>query len=232
MADEQQPAAERVQSIQVPPEVTNAAGVCLGCARWHRRRRRRRVLLLVVLLLIPVAIVAGFPVYVHPRTDTLRKADAIFILGGPGDRRAYGFSLYDQGWAPNVVVSNPIGPYEPSYPTMWTNSWCRSSTWGSEFLSNGRQWPTSARYCPSPQPATTLGEARALRDLAAQHGWHTVIAVTFRPHISRARLILQRCFHGDLIMAASPADIAPAQWVYEYVYQTTGFVKALFADQC
>ena len=132
---------------------------------------------------------------------------------------------------PNVVVSNPIGPYEPSYPTMWTNSWCRSSTWGSEFLSNGRQWPTSARYCPSPQPATTLGEARA-RDLAAQHGWHTVIAVTFRPHISRARLILQRCFHGDLIMAASPADIAPAQWVYEYVYQTTGFVKALFADQC
>lgn len=228
MADERPPVAWRLQLNRE----SGATVECPRCERWKRRQRRRRMCLAFVLLAIPIAIVAGIPVYVHPRTDPLQKADAIFILDGPGDRRAYGFSLYDQGWAPNVVVSNPIGPYEPTHPTMWVNRWCKSPTWGSEFLSGDRSWPTSAKFCPNPEPGNTLGEARALRDLAAQHGWHTVIAVTFRPHIARARFIFERCFNGALIMTASPVDISAAQWAHEYVYQTAGFVKALFEDKC
>lgn len=205
---------------------------CIECDKWRRQRRRRGFLVGIVLLLIPIAFIAGMPVYVHPDTDPLRKADAIFILGGYGDRKAYGFSLYDQGWAPNVVVSNPIGPNGPSYPTMWISRWCTSTTWGSEFLSVNKPWPKSTKYCPNPEPGTTLGEARALRELASQHGWHTIIVVTFRPHITRARFILERCFAGDVIMTASPTKIPLTRWAYEYVYQTLGFVKALFDRAC
>jgi hypothetical protein len=172
------------------------------------------------------------PVYVNPRTDPLRKADAIFILAGYGDRRAYGFFLYQQGWARNVVISNPIGRSQPSYENKWINKWCESTMYGADLLPEPKPWPTSTKYCPNPDPQTTLGEARALRKLAAEHGWHTVIVVTFRPHISRARFIFERCFGGNVIMAASPMDIPPAQWAYEYVYQTVGFVKALFGEDC
>lgn len=187
---------------------------------------------MIMLLLIPVAVVAGVPVYVQPRTDPLRKADAIFILGGYGDRRKFGFALYQQGWAPNVVISNPIGRIQPDPGQWWIERWCKSTTWGSDELPEPKPWPTSTKFCPNPEPGTTLGEARALRKLAIENGWHTVIVVTFRPHIARARMIFERCFDGDVIMVQSPVDIPLTQWAYEYIYQTAGFIKALFNRSC
>ena len=80
--------------------------------------------------------------------------------------------------------------------------------------------PSSDLYCFVPDPPTTKGEGRELRRLAARDGWRTVIVVTFRPHISRARFILERCFDGDLIMVASPGRISLPRWASEYVYQT------------
>lgn len=204
---------------------------CPQCRKRKRRNRRMRRWLAVIVLIVAIAALAGIPVYVHPQTDPLRKADAIFILGGYGDRRPYAFSLYQQGWAPNMVISNPVNESQP-YSKMWIDRWCKSPTYGSDVLPEPESWPTSTKFCPTPDPPTTLGEARALRQLATEHGWHTVIVVTFRPQISRARYILQRCFSGDLVMVASPVDIPPTRWAYEYVYQTAGFAKALFDDGC
>jgi hypothetical protein len=65
-------------------------------------------------------------------------------------------------------------------------------------------------HCFVPDPPTTKGEGRELRRLASQYGWRTVIVVTFRPHISRARFILEHCFDGDLVMVASPERISIA----------------------
>lgn len=185
---------------------------------------------LVAVLII--AGLAGYPVYVQPKTDQLAHADAIFVLGGYGDERpAFGASLYQQGWAPNLVISNPGGdgtpPLHPA--SRWFKTWCESPTYGSDVL--GFQ-PVSTKFCPDPSPATTEGEAAAFAKLAAEHGWRSVIVVTFRPHISRARMIFHRCFNGRVIMAESPADIPPLRWAYEYVYQTAGFVKSLFTRTC
>jgi hypothetical protein len=59
-------------------------------------------------LLLTAAVISALPVYVRPQIDQLRHADAILILGGFGDGRySYGMDLAAQGWAPNVVVSNP-----------------------------------------------------------------------------------------------------------------------------
>jgi uncharacterized SAM-binding protein YcdF (DUF218 family) len=162
------------------------------------------------------AAVAGLPAYVYPQTDPLRHADAIFVLGGYGwDRNSFGINLAKEGWAPIVVVS------------MWNPTRDPARTKVCEFPE-----PRITKLCFVADPSTTLGEARELRQLASEHGWRTVIAVTFRPHISRARYILEQCYDGELVMVASPADVSPARWIYEYFYQSAGYVRALLHSGC
>ena len=59
-----------------------------------------------------------------------------------------------------------------------------------------------------------------------------MIIVAFTPHISRAPFILQRCFDGELTMVASPTHISLLDWMFEYVYQTAGYVRAALQPGC
>lgn len=163
-----------------------------------------------------ITVAAGLPVYVHPQLDGLRRADAILILSGPHhDRYPFGFDLAEQGWAPNLVVSNPNGTGSP-----WLMRYCAAPH------------PRFTARCFVPDPPTTKGEARELRRLATEYGWRTVIVVTFRPHISRARYILEKCFGGELVMVANPTPIVGRRWAYEYVYQTAGYIRAVLQPGC
>lgn len=177
--------------------------------RWHR------LILQVAPTVIAVLALAGLPVYVNPQIDELRHADAILVIGGHGfDRYPYGMTLAWQKWAPNLVLSNG------QTGDTWLNRFCSEPP--AEFKV----------YCFAPEPATTLGEARAIKKLAAEHNWHSLIVVTARPHISRARLILERCFSGEISMVEGPDPISWRRWIYEYVYQTAGFIRAMFERDC
>lgn len=180
-----------------------------------RRPGVRRVVASIVMVVIVVA-VAGLPIYVRPRTDQLRPADAILILGGPGpERYQFGLGLAAAGWAPDVVLSNPYGNQDE-----WLSDLC--ATPQKDFR----------LYCFVPSPPTTRGEAQQFRALADQHHWNTIIAVTFAPHVTRARFILERCFGGQVLMVESPADISIPEWAFEYAYQTAGFAKAVVQPGC
>jgi uncharacterized SAM-binding protein YcdF (DUF218 family) len=184
-----------------------------GRPRWRRRIRRSLVSFCVLLI---VSAIAGVPVYVRPQVDQLRHADAILVLGGDVyDRYPFGLGLGVEGWAPIVVISNPHGSRDE-----WLSNFCATPH------------PPLTLQCFVPDPPTTKGEARELRRLAASYGWRTVIVVTYRPHISRARFILQQCFDGDLIMVASPTNISVAKWAFQYVYQTAGYITALLQPGC
>jgi uncharacterized SAM-binding protein YcdF (DUF218 family) len=182
---------------------------------WHRPRIRR--LWVSVCLLLAAAVIGGLPVYVRPQVDPLRHADAILVLGGYGyDRYGLGLQLGNEGWAPTVVVSNPNGTNDP-----WLDKLCST--------------PQQLRFelhCFDPDPETTKGEARELRRLATARGWRTVIVVTFRPHISRSRFILEQCFDGELVMVASPSHMSPLRWAFEYILQTAGYVRAVLQPSC
>jgi uncharacterized SAM-binding protein YcdF (DUF218 family) len=181
-----------------------------------RRRRHIRRLVTSVYLLLIAAVIGGLPVYVQPQIDRLRHADAILILGGEGKSRyPLGLDLGLKGWAPTVVVSNPMAPEHPVL-----TDYCATRHPGLDLR------------CFVPDPPTTKGEGRELRRLAAQYGWRTVIVVTFRPHISRARFILEQCFDGDLVMVASPARISIARWAFAYAYQTGGYLRAALQPGC
>lgn len=181
-----------------------------------RRGSRIRRMALWVCTLLAVAATAGYPVYVRPQIDPLRHADAILVLGGYGYHRyTFGLDLAAQGWAPDIVVSNPNGAADE-----WLTGYCATPH------------PTFTIHCFDPEPPTTKGEGRELRRLADEHGWHTIIVVTFRPHISRARFILEQCFGGELIMVASPTRISTPRWAFEYVYQTAGYLRAVAQPGC
>lgn len=177
--------------------------------------RRTRVAAWWICAVVAALILAGFPVYVRPQVDPVRKADAILVLGGPSyGRYARGFELGSRGAAPTVVVSNPNGRNDP-----WLTQQCASAH-AFEIV------------CFVPDPPTTRGEGRELRRLSAERGWRTVVVVTFRPHVSRARFILHRCFDGELVMV-EPDDPVPArQWVVEYALQTVGYVRAALQPGC
>jgi uncharacterized SAM-binding protein YcdF (DUF218 family) len=168
---------------------------------------------IAVAMLSLLAVLAGYPVYVRPQVDTLRKADAILVVGGadPAPRYEYAFDLARQGWAPQLVVSDPD----------------REMT-----------KPCAAKYagftveCFVPDPRTTLGEARELRRLASENHWRTVIVVAYPPHISRARYIMAKCYGGALIMSAAPTDLSVPQWAWMYVYQSAGYLKSAIGGAC
>jgi uncharacterized SAM-binding protein YcdF (DUF218 family) len=187
-------------------------------ADFRRRPRVKRPVRwgLAALAVLAVVAILGWPVYVTPQLDELRRADAIFVLGGSGDA-AYtlGLEYALQGQASDVVFSNPNGA-----EAIWLTDLC-----------SHQRYPFTVT-CVEPNPPTTRGEARALERLATSRAWHSVIVLTDAPHISRARYIIQRCFDGDLMMRKSETDLSPLEWAWSYAYQTAGFIRAALQSGC
>ncbi|PXX65324.1 uncharacterized SAM-binding protein YcdF (DUF218 family) [Nocardia tenerifensis] len=167
---------------------------------------------MVLAAVLAVAVTALWPVYVRPRTDEPAPADAILVLGGAHDgREQLALRLAHEGYAPRVLISDP---YEHS---VMINRICHG----------GYSFEVS---CFDPAPRTTRGEGRELARLADAAGWRRVIVVTFTPHISRARYILQKCWPGELLFVDPRPHLSPARWAYDYLYQSVGYLKAAFED--
>jgi uncharacterized SAM-binding protein YcdF (DUF218 family) len=175
----------------------------------------RRIIVLAAALVFVLIAALGYPFYVEPQVDPLRRADAIFVLGGADyERYPYGLELALAGYAPHIVMS-----YSGAQDT-WLTDLCTHQRYDFDVS------------CFEPDPATTRGEARELARLAEANNWHSVIVVTFTPHISRARWILERCYDGELIMAESPSVKGIAYWINNYIYQTAGYTRAALQRGC
>lgn len=185
-----------------------------------RTSGKRRKVAVAVLGIVAVSIVAGWEPYVSPRVDEPSRADAIVVLGGAHDgREEFGLELAEKGFAPQVVFSNPYGRKGVG------------SYGDTEYMSdlcNGTYDFTVT--CFVPDPSTTRGEGREIRRLAEEQNWKHVLVVTFRPHVSRSRYILDKCWDGDLTVLASPTELPWWAWTWQYVYQTAGFARAVFED--
>ncbi|MEH3138870.1 MAG: YdcF family protein [Mycobacterium kyogaense] len=158
--------------------------------------------------------------FAHARPDALAKADAIVVLGGEHDgREAYGLKLARQGYAPTVLMSDPYGSRDPVMKRF-----CRSNS-DVEVI------------CRPPVPSTTRGEALMTRALAEQRGWRSVIVISWRYHLPRARRIFDTCFAPPgrtVIMRDVPRSysFSVAQWQYTFLYQYGAWVKAEVQGSC
>ncbi len=167
-----------------------------------------------VLVLAAVAII-GLPLYVFPAVDEPRETDVVYVIGPPTDARmTVAESMLDAGLANALMVS--VDPDE---------DWKRAEAACAE----PRPYPV---YCSKPDPFTTRGEAQWLRAMTAEHGWDSATVVTFTPHITRTRVLMKRCFDGDLALVEGETSLAWWYWAYHYAYQSAAFAKVALNQSC
>ena len=169
-----------------------------------------------MLVLVLIWLVGGYFVVVRPHVNHPQQSDAIVVLGPPDDngRIDTALALIDKHIANNLVIS--VGSPEQFH----AKHLCTTPQQGFSVT------------CFEPDPATTRGEAEEVKRLASQHGWKSIIVVTSTYHISRARMIVKRCFDGKLYMVAARRGISLWTWGYQYLYQTAGYTKAFLLTSC
>lgn len=180
-------------------------------ARRGRVLRAVVVTFLVLVVAVAVWLALCFRFVVHPTIDEPGTADAVVVLGGDeevGWRE--GRRLVDDGVADELVVSTPVGrPAECDVPP-----------------------PGIEVTCFVPEPSTTRGEAQMIRRLAEERGWDSVVVVTWRSHIARSRLLVERCFDGDVRMVEDHLPMDTGRWWSEFLYQSGAWVKTQLTRDC
>jgi uncharacterized SAM-binding protein YcdF (DUF218 family) len=150
-----------------------------------------------VVIVVVAALTARL--FVWPTTDPPAKVGAIFVLGGNGPRLAEAMTLASKRYAPEVVLSVSPGDRPP---------FCGSTYRGTDVV------------CFSPHPASTQGEARFIGSFARRHHLQRIIVVSGRAQTTRARIRVERCYGGTVLMvpaaAPSPFSAAAGDVVYEW----------------
>lgn len=187
-----------------------------------------------------VGAVAVTPAYVFPASDLPAATDVVYVIGPPSDERMeVARQMVADGLTSAVMVS-----LDPEEYAEWpaaaracagatektdasTDPGARTGLWTAE--------PETAHaqiHCSKPDPFTTRGEARELALQMAEHNWESSAVVTFTPHITRARMIMDRCETGGVAVVDADESIPAWFWVYSYAYQTAGFAKATILQGC
>ena len=179
---------------------------------------RRRIMLSTLAVVVVLGALLTERWFVHPHKDDPGTADAIFVLGGGGDRVEFAVDLVRDGVATDVVFASPFVESE----NVWAARPCNAI--------RPSDVPTAATFtCVEPHPGTTRGEARLLRDLAAEGGWETVVVVASTDQITRARRLIERCWDGDIRLTGPDHD---DPWPVRALYEWGAGIKATVLRSC
>lgn len=187
-----------------------------GGRNGNRRFRPRRLVLKALAVLLVLWLAACFLVIVEPTVDKPARADAILVLGPPDvdGRLQEGYDLAAAHYAGTLVIS------VESEQQRQAKHACAGGGTGYRVI------------CFRPNPQTTRGEAEEIGALARRYHWKSVLVVTSKYHVSRARLIVKRCLPGTVLVIAAPGSPSAADWAYQFGYQTAGFARAFLHRQC
>lgn len=121
--------------------------------------------------------------------DPVADVDVIVVLAGAEKIRLdAGWKLWREGRAPTLVLSSvPSSVHAPRTTVL-----CRD--------------PPLGVVCLLPAPISTRGEAGVLGRLAREQGWASALVVTSTTHVTRARLLVGRCFPGEVTAVGAGND--------------------------
>jgi uncharacterized SAM-binding protein YcdF (DUF218 family) len=163
-----------------------------------------RRLILVLAVLVGAWLVACAFLFVWPRPAALpAHADAVVVLSGDRDVRLDpGIRLVERGVAPVLAISG--ARQDP----LWRSA---------QRLCRVGRVAAATVICFKPVPFSTRGEARAIGRLAREHGWHRVVIVTSTFHVTRAQMLVHRCYGGRLWALGTPTIWwrLPEEWAFE-----------------
>jgi uncharacterized SAM-binding protein YcdF (DUF218 family) len=142
-------------------------------------------------LVLAVWLAATAILFLWPSEVEPSRADAVVVLSGVRKARlATGLELVRSGVAPTLVISDGTAPgWEEG------NRLCDGASADFRVV------------CFRPHPYSTHGEAADVARLARARGWRSLVVVTSRYHLTRARLLFRRCFDGPV--GAVSADTSP-----------------------
>jgi len=173
---------------------------------------RKTAWMLVALFAVGLVAVGAATVkfILRPETDSPERADAVAVLaGGQGERLAKALQLIQTGTAPALVISNGADPKWPE-----ANRLCSGTS-------------TFEVICFRPDPDNTRGEARALASLAESRRWQSLLVVTSTYHVTRARLLLRRCYAGKTSVLAAPSSAGAFRMFLNVTREWAGLARSL-----
>jgi uncharacterized SAM-binding protein YcdF (DUF218 family) len=173
--------------------------------RLPGRHRLGRVALGCACLVIAALVVASYLLFVRPSTSGTGRGDAVVVLaGGRGERLTRARALMDRDVAPTLAISNGTCGARRRYRMI----------------------------CFRPDPQTTRGEAEAVRRLARANGWNRIVVVTSTYHVTRARILVHRCYAGHTVFVGATPPDGIAGWTKRIVHEWMGLVEALAVRGC
>jgi hypothetical protein len=173
-----------------------------GKPRWLRR------FTISVAVALGAFVVASSVVFVWPDASKPQRVNAILSLNGVDEaaREQRAISLAEDGYAPVLLFSQ--GAYRTTpCPTV----------------------PKVTVVCFEPDPARTVGEVEFAANYARSRGWTSLMVVPGRAQTFRARLLMERCFSGRVVVVAGPAQLS--RLPLEVIYEWGALGKALFVDR-
>lgn len=152
-----------------------------------------------------VFVAATLALFVWPPTSQPGHVDAILSFNGPdeGTREAFAVSLAEKGYAPVLLFSQGGYSKDTSCPKV----------------------AHVTVVCFVDVAGNTRGEARWAAHYADQHHWHSLMIVPSRPQATRARLLVSRCFAGQILVV--PASEALRRFPIDIVHEWGGLLDAL-----
>lgn len=173
-----------------------AAVATKGSAKYGRHWPRR--LLWGLGTLVVVFVPATLALFVYPPTDLPRHVDGILSLNGHDEeaREALAVSLAEKGYAPVLLFSQGSPANDTPCPRV----------------------PRVSVVCFFDVTNNTRGEARWAAQYAEHHHWHSLLIVPGRVQATRARLLVERCFSGqvDVVPATEPLGDFPGDVLHEW----------------
>lgn len=151
---------------------------------------------------------------VAPSTDPSNRTDAVVVLAGaPDTRLPVALDLARRG--NHVLVVSSAGGVNEAV----TRKYC------------GRPSDLTV-YCFRPSSDNTRGEAQAIGRLVAERGWSSITVVTNTFHVTRARLLIERCTRAQVHMAGVDPKLSPAGWVNRLAHEIGGLAEASVVRSC
>jgi hypothetical protein len=176
-----------------------------------RKTRGRRWLLAslgLVALVVAVFVAATLGLIVFPPKDQPRHVDAIVSFNGSneGAREALAVSLAKQGYARVLLFSRGSALANTSCPKV----------------------PRVSVVCFVDVSGNTRGEAEWAGRYAQRHHWHSLLIVPGRGQATRARLLTERCFSGQLVVVPATESRPPLSQI---VHEWGGLLDAVLIDR-
>ncbi|GAA1680825.1 hypothetical protein GCM10010977_21260 [Citricoccus zhacaiensis] len=147
----------------------------------------------------------------NPRVNPAPQVDALLVLATQDGAHDEARRLAEEGVTDRLLVSTP-----ENAPV----SLCQESPGGATV------------ECFVPDPFTTQGEAIVGTELARQYGVGNLGVLTFDHHIERSRMLVDRCWDGELHMYEFEPVRDRRGYVYDFVYAMAAYAKTFMTPGC